>query len=170
MVSLKNPPFIMEEKKYMNIEEIKKILQLMQENNLAEFEMEKDGFRIALKKSQPEYQSPPQVQNVLSQVPQTHPQTAHSEKPVAEKEDKTKYHEIVSPMVGTFYASPSPDSEPFVKIGDEIHADDVICILEAMKVMNEIKSEVHGRIVDILVENAEPVEFGQPLFKVEILQ
>lgn len=154
----------------MNIEEIKKILQLMQENNLAEFEMEKDGFRIALKKSQPQNQSQHQPQNVLPQMSQINTQTVVPEKPVLEKEDKTKYHEIISPMVGTFYAAPSPDSEPFVKIGDEINVDDVLCILEAMKVMNEIKSEVHGRIVDILVENGESVEYGQPLFKVEILQ
>lgn len=154
----------------MNIDEIKKILQLMQENELTEFEMEKEGFRIALKKSQPVIQQQPQIQQVAPQIPNTIHQTPTVEKTTVEKDNKEQYHEIVSPMVGTFYAAPSPDSEPFVKIGDEIHEDDVLCILEAMKVMNEIKSEVHGRIVDILVENGEPVEYEQPLFKVEILK
>ncbi len=72
-------------------------------------------------------------------------------------------------MVGTFYASPSPDSDPFVAAGDEVEDEDVVCILEAMKVMNEIKAEVHGKIVETLVENTDPVEYGQPLFKVELL-
>ena len=154
----------------MNIDEIKKILQLMQENNLAEFEMEKEGFRIALRKSQPSIIAPQPVQQISPQMQVSAPQSISLDKPAADKEDKGKYHEVVSPMVGTFYAAPSPESDPFVQVGDEIHHDDVICILEAMKVMNEIKAEVHGRIVDILVENAEPVEYGQPLFKVEILQ
>ena len=154
----------------MNIDEIKKILQLMEENNLAEFEMEKEGFRIALKKSQPTIVAQQSSPQILPQAQILAPQITPTEKTPSDKEDKNKYLEIISPMVGTFYAATSPDSEPFVQIGDEIHHDDVVCILEAMKVMNEIKSEIHGRIVDILVENAEPVEFGQTLFKVEILQ
>jgi acetyl-CoA carboxylase biotin carboxyl carrier protein len=153
----------------MNIDEIKKILQLMQENDLAEFEMEKEGFRIALKKAQPAITSQVPIQQTLPQMQASMQQSAQVEKSSTEKEDKGKYHEIISPMVGTFYAAPTPDSEPFVKVGDEIHSDEVVCILEAMKVMNEIKSEVHGRVVDILVENAEPVEFGQLLFKIEVL-
>jgi acetyl-CoA carboxylase biotin carboxyl carrier protein len=153
----------------MNIDEIRMILQLMQENDLAEFEMEKEGFRIALKKSQPTIVTQQSVQQMMPQMPVANPQAAPVEKSPAEKEDKGKYYEIISPMVGTFYAAPSPDSEPFVKVGDEIHTDEVVCILEAMKVMNEIKSEVHGRIAEILVENTEPVEYGQALFKVEVL-
>jgi acetyl-CoA carboxylase biotin carboxyl carrier protein len=153
----------------MNIDEIKKILQLMQENDLAEFEMEKEGFRIALRKSVPGIINQQAAPQALSPMPIQSPQMSPAEKPSAGKEDAGKYYEVVSPMVGTFYAAPTPDSEPFVNVGDEVHHDNVVCILEAMKVMNEIKSEVHGKIVDILVENAESVEYGQPLFRIELL-
>ena len=153
----------------MNFDEIKKIVELMQENNLAEFEMEKEGFRILMRKPQPTIITQQAVPVVPPQVDlAAQPQVA-GEKAPAEEKDDDKYEIIASPMVGTFYAAPSPDSEPFVKVGDEIQIEDVVCILEAMKVMNEIKAEIHGVIADILVENTEPVEFGPPLFKVEVI-
>ncbi|CUT00551.1 acetyl-CoA carboxylase biotin carboxyl carrier protein [Candidatus Chrysopegis kryptomonas] len=112
------------------------------------------------------------------QMPQTIQQTA----PVEVKEEKPKetvetpavetgkkYHEIKSPIVGTFYRAPAPDAEPYVKVGDEVFPGTVLCIVEAMKLMNEIESDVHGRVAKILVENAQPVEYGQPLFLIELL-
>ncbi len=80
-----------------------------------------------------------------------------------------KYHEIKSPIVGTFYRAPAPDAEPYVKVGDEVFPGTVLCIVEAMKLMNEIESDVHGRVAKILVENAQPVEYSQPLFLIELL-
>ncbi len=153
----------------MNIDEIKKIVELMEENDLAEFEMEKDGFRIAMRKYQPTVITQQTVPAVAPQKNSEVQAGASEEKASGEEEEQGGLETIVSPMVGTFYSAPSPDSEPFVRVNDEIENETVICILEAMKVMNEIKAEVHGRIADILVENAEPVEFGQPLFKVELL-
>jgi len=155
---------------HMDLDEIKQIIELMEENNLAEFEMEKDGFRIAMRKSQPIIvNSQPAGSVVAPQVEQSAPQTGAGTGKAPEAEDEDKYETILSPMVGTYYASPSPDSEPYVRVGDEVDIESVVCILEAMKVMNEIKAEVRGRIADILVENTEPVEYGQPLFKVELL-
>ncbi|MEN3038442.1 MAG: acetyl-CoA carboxylase biotin carboxyl carrier protein [Candidatus Kryptonium sp.] len=80
-----------------------------------------------------------------------------------------KYHEIKSPIVGTFYRAPAPDAEPYVKVGDEVFPGTVLCIVEAMKLMNEIESDVHGIVAKILVENAQPVEYGQPLFLIELI-
>jgi len=156
---------------HMDLDEIKQIIELMEENNLAEFEMEKEGFRIAMRKSQPiVVNSQPAVSVMAPQVEQAQSQTgAETGKALEAAKDDDKYETILSPMVGTYYAAPSPDSEPYVKVGDEVDTESVVCILEAMKVMNEIKAEVKGRITDILVENTEPVEYGQPLFKVELL-
>ena len=145
----------------MDLDEIKQILQLMDENNLAEFELERDGLRIALRKA---------VAGLPTVVPVPMPQMAAPAQPApapAEAKDEGKFAYITSPMVGTFYVSPSPDSPPFVNVGDTVTKDTVVCILEAMKVMNEIKAELDGTIVEVLVENAEPVEYGEPLFRVE---
>ncbi len=157
----------------MELDEIKKIVQLMDENNLVEFEMEREGFKISLKKAQSNQgtaqlitQQPAQ----FAQMPQnTSPpvQEAAPSQKAAEEEIGENIETIASPMVGTFYAAPSPESAPYVTVGQEIDADDVVCILEAMKVMNEIKAEVSGKIIEVLVENGEPVEFGQSLFKVQ---
>lgn len=119
--------------------------------------------------------SVPQPQVVTqSQSVITSPEVKKEEKPQEKietpvAETSKKYHEIKSPIVGTFYRAPAPDAEPYVKIGDEVFPGTVLCIVEAMKLMNEIESDVHGRIVKILVENAQPVEYGQPLFIVELL-
>lgn len=159
----------------MNIKEIKEMINLMNENNLTELEVEKDGMRIRLKKS-------PSGEIVMDELRHPTPQASslpsasgsHNalQQPVKEANtEKTlpskTILEIKAPMVGTFYRAPSPESPPFVEINHEIEVGHVICIIEAMKLMNEIKSEVRGKIVDILVDNAEPVEFGQPLFLIE---
>ena len=139
---------------------IEEMLQLMESRGLVELEMEHQGLRIRLKKAS---SSPaPQVVEYIAGVPQ--PAAPLPGQPPAAEES----HRVVikSPMVGTFYRAPAPDAPPFVEIGQDLEAGQVVCIIEAMKLMNEIKSEVTGRITDILVETGAPVEFGQPLFVV----
>jgi oxaloacetate decarboxylase alpha subunit len=139
---------------------IEEMLQLMEARGLVELEMEHQGLRIRLKKAS---SSPaPQVVEYVAGVPR--PAAAPPGPPPAEEGHRVV---IKSPMVGTFYRAPAPDAPPFVEVGQDIEVGQVVCILEAMKLMNEIKSEVAGRVVDILVENGSPVEFGQPLFVVQ---
>lgn len=150
----------------MNIKEIKEMINLMNENNLMEIEIEKDGMRIRLKKMAPgsEALSGPIVverERVSQNIPK---ETIQSIEKISVKEV-----EIKAPMVGTFYRAPSPEAPPYVEVGQLIEPGQVICIIEAMKLMNEIKSEIKGKILEILVDNAEPVEFGQPIFLIEPL-
>jgi acetyl-CoA carboxylase biotin carboxyl carrier protein len=148
----------------MYIKEIKDMIDLMNDNGLSEIEVEKDGLKIKLKKG-----FGGGIEKVMEYVP--HPSQAAAlqakAQAAAPEKPKTNTIEIKAPMVGTFYRSPSPDAAPYVNIGDKIEPGHVLCIIEAMKLMNEIKSEVKGKIVDIQVENAEPIEFGQVLFVVE---
>ena len=142
------------------------MINLMNENGLTELEVEKDGVRIRLKKgSGGAYEKA--VEYVTSH-PQHHEKTLTGQEK-AEKAEKKNTLEIKAPMVGTFYRSPSPEATPYVSIGDSIEPGQVICIVEAMKLMNEIKSEIKGKILEILVDNAEPVEFGQSLFLIDPL-
>jgi len=135
----------------------------MKKNSLSEFEMEKEGFKIKLRRASREGKSEEvQVQHYL-------PPVAAVEAPVtapAPESAQAPDPEIKSPMIGTFYRKPSPESETYVEIGDTVMANTVVCIVEAMKVMNEIKAEMSGVITEILVEDSRPVEFGQPLFRV----
>jgi len=151
----------------MNLKEIKEMINLMNENNLMELEIEREGMRIKLKRSSIEIsdQRGPVVEYKIEPVPTAQPTT--STKELAAEKVPGKTVEIKSPMVGTFYRAPSPEAAAFVEVGQEIEVGQVICIIEAMKLMNEIKSEAKGSIAEILVENAEPVEFGQPLFLIE---
>jgi len=151
----------------MNIKEIKEMINLMNENNLLELEIEREGLRIKIKKAipQPTEETHPSV--IIEKIPQKIP--VETPKEEALPKAPTKTIEIRSPMVGTFYRAPSPESPPYVEVGSIIEPGQVICIIEAMKLMNEIKSEIRGKILEILVENAEPVEFDQPLFLVEQL-
>jgi acetyl-CoA carboxylase biotin carboxyl carrier protein len=151
----------------MELKEIKELIALMKKNELSVFKMEKDGFKITLKKGgdfQPVITAVPSITPALSApaIPAAPAAFAGGEAPVS-----AAGKEIVSPMVGTFYGSASPESEPFVAVGTPVTADTVVCIIEAMKVMNEIKAEVSGVIDEVLVENGKPVQFGQPLFKVK---
>ncbi len=146
----------------MNLKEIKEVIQLMNENQLSEFEMEKDGLKIRLKK---EASGVEQV--VYESRPAAAPRQTVAEAKEAAKPAAVAKTTIKSPMVGTFYASPSPDAPPFLQVGSEIQVGQVICIVEAMKLMNEIKAEVKGKVVELLVHNGDPVEFGQPLFVIE---
>jgi len=150
----------------MYIKEIRDMINLMNENNLAELEIEKEGMRIRLKKGSGGVVYEGSAESAQAALAPA--QTGNSLKALAaEKPEKKNVVEIKAPMVGTFYRAPSPEAPPHVNIGDVIEAGQVICIIEAMKLMNEIKSEVKGKVVDIMVDNAEPVEFGQALFVVE---
>jgi len=151
----------------MNIKEIKEMINLMNENNLLELEIEREGLRIKIKKAIPQPAEETQPSVIIEKIPQKI--SVETPKEEALPKAPTKTIEIRSPMVGTFYRAPSPESPPYVEVGSIIEPGQVICIIEAMKLMNEIKSEIRGKILEILVENAEPVEFDQPLFLVEQL-
>ena len=138
----------------------------MRKNDLSVFKMEKEGFKITLKKGTDFQPVITTSQPVAFQaaVPAAATVTSGAETPAPTKDPNIR--EITSPMVGTFYASQSPESPPFVTVGQEVTEDTVVCIMEAMKVMNEIKAEVRGVIVEVVAENGKPVQYGQVLFKV----
>jgi acetyl-CoA carboxylase biotin carboxyl carrier protein len=151
----------------LDLADIKAIIDLMKQNDLAVFKLEREGFKLELEAQRP-------IAPVVAAVPpaaiatQTLPaNVTGSSGAGARGEEKSKLKEIVSPMVGTFYRAPSPDSAPYVQPNQEINEGSVVCIIEAMKVMNEIKAEVRCIIVEVLVENGTPVQFGQPLFRVK---
>ena len=149
----------------MNIGFIKKMINILEESNLEEIEFQRFWTRVRISKNKSQKGSSPKVS--VSNLKGKETQELSSKEEV--KKEETNLHIIKSPMVGTFYRAPSPESAPYVDIGHLIESGQVICIIEAMKLMNEIKSEIKGKITEILVENAEPVEFGQPLFLVEPL-
>jgi len=151
----------------VDLKDIKAIIDLMKKNSVAEFEMEKEGFKIRLKRSGGggavvQYDDAPQV--VYAPVPAALP--AASAPTAAAPAPAAGGVEIKSPMIGTLYRAPSPEAAAYVEVGSEVGPDTVVCIIEAMKVMNEIKAEVKGVITEVLVDNAKPVEFGQPIFRV----
>jgi acetyl-CoA carboxylase biotin carboxyl carrier protein len=153
----------------VDLKDIKAIVDLMKKNAITEFEMERDGFKIRLKRAVGQtVASEEPVANVLG-VPlvngPAHP-PAVAAAPAPAAPPATPEVEIKSPMIGTFYRAPSPEAAPYVDVGSVVEPDTVVCIIEAMKVMNEIKAELKGVITDVLVENGKPVEFGQPLFRV----
>ena len=153
----------------MELKEIKKIVEMMTENDLAEFLLEEEAFTLQLKRGTAgitQIVSAPHHQMMAAPAAAAPVVAAPAAAPVAVNENAGLL-EIKSPMVGTFYRSPSPDSDVFVQVGQDVTADTVVCIIEAMKVMNEIQSEVKGKIKKILVDNATPVQFGQALFLVE---
>ncbi len=160
----------------MELKDIKELIALIRKNDLTEFSLEQEGFKITLKRgfeSQPltagvsygphllsagQLQLPPAAQGLPAQAAQSQPSASAGAGSDASRD-------LPSPMVGTFYAAASPDSPPFVSVGQQITPDTVICIIEAMKVMNEIKAEVSGTVVEVLAENGKPVQYGQPLFR-----
>jgi acetyl-CoA carboxylase biotin carboxyl carrier protein len=153
----------------LDLKDIKAIIDLMRKNSLSEFELERQDFKIKLKRgasgpviaeetaSAPQYGTPPPV--TAAGMPALVP-------PPNSAAPASSLLEIKSPMIGTFYRAPSPESADYVEVGTEVVPDTVVCLIEAMKVMNEIKAEVKGVVTHILVENAKPVEFGQPLFRI----
>ncbi|MEW6170099.1 MAG: acetyl-CoA carboxylase biotin carboxyl carrier protein [Candidatus Omnitrophota bacterium] len=153
----------------MNIKEIKEMIALMNENNLTELEFEKEGMRIRLKKasaSQFEVLSTTAAGESKQEIIDTRKQEPRSQDLPSAKLTK-ELIEIKAPMVGTFYRAPIPEAPPFVETNQVITAGQVICIIEAMKLMNEIKSEYKGKIVEILINNGQPVEYGQVIMRLE---
>lgn len=143
----------------MDLEKLKSIIKFMDANNLAELEIEEDKQKIRLKKYQ---NSAPEIAYQPEKAAVAKPTTPEPAAP-----EPTAENQIKSPMVGTFYLTPSPGASPYVEIGQTVKKGDVICIIEAMKVMNEIRADSSGQITKILVENGQPVEFGQPLFAIK---
>jgi acetyl-CoA carboxylase biotin carboxyl carrier protein len=157
----------------VDFRDIKKIVELMDQHGLSQFKLEQDETKLELKKggdidmkaiqqwmaSSP---GPQYMHSFAGAAPAAAPAPA-----VADGALPAGVKEVTSPMVGTFYSASSPDSEPFAKIGTKISADSTVCIIEAMKVMNEIKSEIAGEIIEILVENGTAVQYGEPLFRVK---
>lgn len=169
----------------MKLSEIQDLIKFVARSGVTEVEIEQNNFKITIKtepkKGRNEYavqpmpmamQQMPMAQIPVAQQPAAPmaagpTPVAADAKPAPAKEDSSKYITVKSPMIGTFYRSPGPDKSPFISIGDEIKPGKVICIIEAMKLFNEIESEVSGKIVKVLVDDASPVEYDQPLFLVE---
>jgi acetyl-CoA carboxylase biotin carboxyl carrier protein len=158
----------------VNLKEIKELIKLINENGFTEFEIEREGFRLRVSRSGPvEYVAPitvapPVAASAPAMAPPPSQPVAASKAEEVQEEVSEELHIIKSPLVGTFYRSPSPTSEAFVKIGDQVEAETVVCIIEAMKLMNNIQAEVAGVVVKVFVENGQPVEYGQPLFGMRI--
>lgn len=152
----------------MNLKEIKEIVKLMNDNELSEVLIEREGSILKLKRGA-DVVSAPIVQAASTQAaaPVSMPVAAPAAPASGVAASSLSGIEINSPMVGTFYRAPSPEAPSFVEVGQMVDVGQVVCIVEAMKLMNEIKSEVKGKVIEILANNAEPVEFGQPLFLVE---
>jgi acetyl-CoA carboxylase biotin carboxyl carrier protein len=148
------------------IKEIKEIIDLMKKNGLSVFEIEKEGFRLKLQRGVPD-QTTTSAPPAASSSPKTAAIPAEPARaPREAAETKPLLRDIVSPMVGTFYRAGSPDAAPFADVGKTVNEDSVVCIIEAMKVMNEIKAEISGVIAEVVAENGKPVQFGQVLFRV----
>ncbi|MFN2540923.1 MAG: acetyl-CoA carboxylase biotin carboxyl carrier protein [Chthoniobacterales bacterium] len=146
----------------MDLKDIKAIIDLMKKNDLSVFEMEKDGFRLKLQKG-------PGELPIISVPTSIAPSSATAQLPPGAEPAATTaagLRDIVSPMVGTLYRAGSPDAAPFVDVGTSVSEDTVVCIIEAMKVMNEIKAETSGVIAEVVAENGKPVQFGQVLFRI----
>lgn len=157
----------------MDIKDIKAIIDLMKKNSVTEFELEKQEFKIRLKRG---FNSGIAVAGsedmagiTYVQAPAALPVAVAPAAAAAPAAASTGETEIKSPMIGTFYRAPSPESAPYIEVGAEVNPETVVCIIEAMKVMNEIKAETRGVVTQVLVDNAKPVEFGQPLFKIRPL-
>lgn len=153
----------------MDLKDIKAIIDLMKKNSITEFELERQDSKIRLKRGLNGGNPAVQPEDSVPVVPaQSQPVVVVPAPPVIAPPapPPTGEVDIKSPMIGTFYRAPSPEAGNYVEVGTSVTPDSVVCIIEAMKVMNEIKAEIKGVVTQVLVENAKPVEFGQPLFKV----
>ncbi|HGY56998.1 MAG TPA: acetyl-CoA carboxylase biotin carboxyl carrier protein [Caldithrix abyssi] len=162
----------------MELKEIRQLIKIVEGSDISEFQLEEEGMKLVIKKelksgngtvTETAIQMVPaavaaQPAAALQEAPVAAPAPAP---PAAEEAPAANVHEVRSPMVGTFYRAPSPDADPYVEVGDSVSVGQTLCIVEAMKLMNEIESEVSGKIVKILVENAQPVEYNQVLFLIE---
>jgi acetyl-CoA carboxylase biotin carboxyl carrier protein len=156
----------------LNMDELRELAELIDKYGLVDFEFENANIRVHMRKQMPQSAMPvhyaPPAAAAASSAPVAAETTPH---PGAKAETEAAADEglkkITSPIVGTFYSAPSPDAPAFIKVGDQVSADSVVCIIEAMKLMNEIQAELSGEVVKVYVENGQPVEFGQPLFAVK---
>ncbi len=144
----------------MNLDRLREIIILVEESGVSEIEIEEDGVRIVVRKDAPTMAAaaPPQIVTPALATPESQTDSVP---------DSVTGLEIHAPIVGTYYSAPSPESESFISVGQTVKPGDVLCIIEAMKLMNEIECEVSGVVLEILVENGVPVEFDQPLFVIE---
>ena len=151
----------------IDYDEIRKLVGLLEEKNLSVFELEVEGLKVKIARNSPAAAPVAAAAPAAAAAPGT-PETAAAAEARAQAIEAAKgHHLITSPMVGTFYRAPDPTSAPFVDIGDTVKKGQTLCIIEAMKLMNEIESEFDGKLLEILVKNAEHVEYGQPLFRIE---
>ncbi|HWA98348.1 MAG TPA: acetyl-CoA carboxylase biotin carboxyl carrier protein [Pirellulales bacterium] len=148
----------------MDVKRLRRLVELMNEHDLGEIDLRDGGTRIRLRKRQEMVLGGYEVARAPAPAPAAAKPSAEAAPAAA---DDSKHQTIKSPMVGTFFASPNPESPAFVKVGDHVGPDTTVCIIEAMKVFNEIPAECSGKVVAVLVQNGAPVEFGQPLFKID---
>ena len=158
--------------KRMDAKELKRVLESVKESGITELILETSDYKLSVRRGGEAVSAPvtaPQPQTPAAEPsPAPQPQVEAAPAPVPEApKDVSNFVEITAPIVGTLYAAPSPDAPNFVKVGDKVQAGTVLCIIEAMKLMNEIEAEVSGTVREILVQNAEPVEYGQALFRLE---
>ncbi|MGL5868613.1 acetyl-CoA carboxylase biotin carboxyl carrier protein [Clostridium chrysemydis] len=155
----------------MNINEVKELINLINDSDLAYFELNNSEISLKMDKSMDRSESFKEVKNLDLPLVKTNDKVLNEVKEVKANDSTPKEEKggkiITSPMVGTFYAKASPDSDPFVTLGDNVNKGDVICIIEAMKLMNEIESESNGKITEVLIKDGDMVEFGTPLFRIE---
>ncbi len=153
----------------MDLAYIKKVIKLIEKSEVDEIEIEEEGKKIRVVKnrnSQPQYINPAAFQAPMM-FPSTQQVPAGPQQPQPAAKPETKLHEVRSPIVGTFYRAPAPDAEPYVEVGQNVSVGSVMCIVEAMKLMNEIECDVSGRVAQVQVENGKPVEYNQVLFLIE---
>lgn len=150
----------------MDLNLIRKLIKLVDSSEVTDLEIEENGLRVRIAKKIRGIQTITQPQ-ILSHSQVVNDSALKNDEASVKSEVKEKLHQITSPIVGTFYRAPAPDADPYVQIGDSVSQGSVLCIVEAMKLMNEIESDVSGKIVKILVENGKPVEYNQPLFLVQ---
>lgn len=167
----------------LKVQELREIIKLIDQSSITEFNYEAEGTVVSLKKGNGQSANLQATPAPVNAQPQVIPQAAEpvqtvqpkAEENIAQVEEKQETaektqdfdYEVVSPMVGTFYSSPSPEDDPYVSVGSKVEEQTIVCIVEAMKLFNEIEAEVNGEIVEVLVENGELVEYGQPLFRVK---
>ncbi len=149
----------------MDLSYLEQLIKLFESSTLTELEIDEEGSRVTLGRAKE--QQAMFMPQMGYQMPQQQAAPAPSAAPVAEA-PSVKTHEVKSPIVGTLYRAPAPDADPYVQVGQQVENGTTLCIIEAMKLMNEIESDAAGKIIKILVENGQPVEYGQPLFLLEI--
>ncbi len=152
----------------MDLQYVRRLIKIVNESQIAEIEIEEDGKRVRVTRSVAAAAMLPAVQHVAAPVQTAvQPETGTAGQAPAPAAASAQYHEVRSPIVGTFYRSSSPEADPYVQVGQSVSVGDTLCIIEAMKIMNDIESDASGRVVKVLVENGQPVEYNQALFLID---